>query len=400
MFAILRCMVALENPRLLDPLGSLRAAVDDLAHEQVDGVSDSVLEEQLVAVRRQIDRLEAEFCRRLRRFERARGYASSGAATVVSWLRTACRMSAPAAHERVEVARAMEAYPDIEASWRGTAIGYQHVAVLARSLREVGQAAFRSMLSDLLDAAARLDPSRLRYVTRYLRYCVDPDGSSAAEDDAHSRRFLNLSQTLDGIFVIDGQLDPEAGSALRTAIAALNKPLPNDERTAGQRRADAIGELAHRQLQAGSLPTTHGQRPHLVVTVPEQTLRGASTVPGEMAGAGPVSRAMVQRLACDAAVAEITVDATGSPVRAGEESRTIPAPLRTALTARDRGCRFPGCDRPPEWTDAHHIRHRASGGPTRAENLILLCRVHHRLAHEGGWHFDRRPDGSLEAIPP
>ena len=187
---------------------------------------------------------------------------------------------------------------------------------------------------------------------------------------------------------------------MQTAIAALNKPLPNDERSAGQRRHDALGELVHRQLQSGALPTTHGQRPHLVITVSEETLRGVATQPGELAGAGPVSGAMVQRLACDAAITEITVDATGSPVRVGEESRSIPAPLRTALTVRDRGCRFPGCDRPPEWTDAHHIQHRADHGPTRGENLVLLCRVHHRLGHEGGWRLSRTPDGSLEALPP
>ena len=400
MFAILLCMVALETQRGFDPLGLVRDAVDALAEEQIEGISDAALEEQLVGVRHQIDRLEAEFCRRLRPFARARGYVASGAATVVSWLRTACRMSAPAAQERVEVARALEECPEIEDAWRSSAIGYQHVAVLARSLREVGRTAFRNMLAELLEAARRLDPSRLRYVTRYLRYCVDPDGARAAENEAYARRFLNLSQTFDGVFIIDGQLDPEAGSALRTAIAALNKPVPNDQRSAGQRRADALVELAHRQLQSGGLPKTHGQRPHLVVTVPDQTLRGASNEPGEIAGAGPVSRTAVERLMCDAAIAEITVDASGSPVRAGEESRTVPAPLRAALTVRDRGCRFPGCDRPPEWTDAHHIRFRVDNGPTRGENLVLLCRVHHRLAHEGGWKLDRRPDGSLEAIPP
>lgn len=393
-------MVALEIPRPVDALAMLCAAVDAVAAEDIDGVGEAALEEQLVGVRRQMDRLEADFCRRLRRFERARGFVASGAASVVSWLRTACRMSAPAAHERVEVARALETCPEIEESWRSGAIGYQHVAVLARSQHEVGPTAFRRLLGDLLDAARRLDPSRLRYVTRYLRYCVDPDGSRSAEEEARARRYFNLSQTLDGIFVIDGQLDPEAGSALRTAIAALNKPLPNDERSAGQRRADALGELAHRQLRGGSLPSSHGQRPHLVVTVPAKTVRGAGTEPGEMAGGGLVSPTTVRRLACDAAIAEIAVDESGAPVRAGEESRSIPAPLRTALTVRDRGCRFPSCDRPPEWTDAHHIRHRADNGPTRAENLVLLCRVHHRLVHEGGWRLDLLADGSLEAIPP
>lgn len=392
--------MALETPAGRDALFELRVSVDLLADEPLDHAADAALEQQLIGLRQQIDRLEAEFCRRLRRFERARGFVSSGAASAVTWLRDTCRLSAPAAHERVEVARELEAFPEIEDAWRETRIGYQHVAVLARSVREVGREAMRGMLGELLDAARRLDPTRLRYVTRFLRYCVDPDGARAAEDDAYARRYFDLSQTLDGVFVLNGQLDAEGGALLRTAITALNKPAPDDSRTAAQRRADALVELANRQLHAGTLPTTHGQRPHLVVTVPEASLHGTSSHPGEMSGAGPVSAELVRRLACDAVVTEITVDASGAPVSVGEATRTIPAPLRTALAFRDRGCRFPGCDHPPEWTDAHHIRHRAHQGPTKAENLVLLCRHHHRAVHQGGWRLELGADGALQALPP
>lgn len=168
-------MVALEIRRP-EPLETLRAAVDAIAAEELDGLPDAVLEEHLVGIRRQIDRLETEFCGRLRRFERARGFVSSGAATVVSWLRGACRMSAPAAHERVQVARMLEAFPEVEESRQASEIGYQHVAVLARSLREVGPRAFGEMLDTLLEAARRLDASRLRYVTRSCGTASIPTG--------------------------------------------------------------------------------------------------------------------------------------------------------------------------------------------------------------------------------
>jgi hypothetical protein len=75
----------------------------------------------------------------------------------------------------------------------------------------------------------------------------------------------------------------------------------------------------------------------------------------------------------------------GEVLDLGRGSR-LPSPaLRRALVLRDRGCRFPGCDRPPQWTDAHHIQPWATGGPTTLPNLILLCRHHHTLVHEGGW---------------
>jgi hypothetical protein len=391
-------MVAVELPRP-DALSDLRTAVDLLAAEVVDD-RDPAAEAKLIELRRQIDRLEAEFCRRLRPFDRARGFVRSGAANVAAWLRSACRLSASGAHERVEVAHELGALPEVEEAWRRSDIGYQHAAVLARSVREVGLEPLRAGLDELLDTARRVDPSRLRTTTRYLRYFLSPDGARASENDAYERRYLDMSQTVDGVVVVNGQLDAEGGALFRAAVNALDKPLPDETRTAGQRRADAAVELARRQLRCGQLPTTHGQRPHLTVTVPESTVSGSGCEPGDLAGSGPVSRELVQRLACDAAITPVTVDSAGRAVAVIEASRVIPAALRTALAMRDRGCRFPGCDRPPEWTDAHHILPRSDDGKTKAENLTLLCRVHHRMVHEGGWRLTRAGDGGLEAMPP
>ena len=393
-------MLALEPVRSSAPLDALTATVSSLAREPIEALPEAALEEELTGIRRQIDRLELEFARRLWRFDNARGYATSGATTVVGWLRNECRMSASEAHERAQVSRELSELPAVEDAWRQGAIGYHHVVALARSAQEVGRKAFRAMLGELLDAARRLDPSRLRYVTRFLRYCVDPDGAASSENELFERRYLNLSQTLDGAFVLDGQLDAEGGAMLRTAIAALNKPIPGDARTAAQRRADAVTELAARLLKQGSLPTTHGQRPHLVVTVPAASLSGDSVEPGELAGVGAVSRALVRRLACDGSLTQVRTNSAGTPVGVDDTSPVIPPSLRTALAVRDRGCRFPGCDRPPDWTDAHHIKHRADGGPRTLENMVLLCRIHHRAVHEGGWKLELSLGGALEAAPP
>ncbi|MDQ6876544.1 MAG: HNH endonuclease [Candidatus Dormibacteraeota bacterium] len=74
--------------------------------------------------------------------------------------------------------------------------------------------------------------------------------------------------------------------------------------------------------------------------------------------------------------------------------------MRRALIARDRGCRFPGCDRPPAWTDGHHLKHWADGGPTLPFNLALLCGRHHYRVHEEGWRLAWGGSGELIAIPP
>jgi hypothetical protein len=255
----------------------------------------------------------------------------------------------------------------------------------------------RSLVQELVEAARRLDPGRLRFVTRYLRHCADPDGALRAENRAHELRFFNLSQTLDGAFMLDGQLDAEGGALLRTAISALNKPLPEDMRTAGQRRADALTELAARMLRSESLPTTHGQRPHLIITAGEDQ---RLPEPADLAGVGPVSRRLLDRLACDASETKVRVDECGTPLGVSDTRPVIPASLRAALAVRDRGCRFPNCDRPPEWTDAHHVTPRSEGGHRTLDNLVLLCRVHHRLVHEGGWKLVWNGSAVIEAVPP
>lgn len=109
-------MVAVEVPTPTpDPLAALRDAVDLLAEERVDDQS-AASDGHLIEIRRQIDRLEAEFCRRLRCFERTRGFVRS-AATMAAWLRTACRLSVPGVHERVEVAHELEELPEVEEAW-------------------------------------------------------------------------------------------------------------------------------------------------------------------------------------------------------------------------------------------------------------------------------------------
>jgi hypothetical protein len=266
-------------------------------------------------------------------------------------------MSGGSAQRRVEIARRLPELPVTEAAFRDGAIGVEHTAVIARLASDVGTEATRGVEQTLVDAAHRLDPARLGWVAQHARHAIDPDGARRDVNGMHDRRRLHLSQTLDGVFVLDGLLDAEGGALLRTAIDALDRPLPAEERTAAQRRADALIELVRRQLQSGAVPDVTGQRPHLTVTTTDETLRGDAGSPAaEARRAGPLVRDAARRIACDAALTRMTLDAAGTPLDAGRTSRTVPAALRRALVARDGGCRFATCDRPPEWTDAHHAQ--------------------------------------------
>jgi hypothetical protein len=205
---------------------------------------------------------------------------------------------------------------------------------------------------------------------------------------------------MDGTFVLNGTLDAEGGAILRTALAAVEgKPVAGDDRTARQRRHDAMVDLGRRQLDSGELPTTGCQRPHLTVTADLEVLAGKAAGGGLLNWEQLVPAETVRRLACDCSVTPIVTGPDGEPLSVGRARRTIPAPMRRAIMLRDRHCRFPGCDRPVAWTDGHHLWHWIDGGPTAYWNVWLVCRRHHRLVHEGGWRLERTPDG-LIAIPP
>jgi hypothetical protein len=177
--------------------------------------------------------------------------------------------------------------------------------------------------------------------------------------------------------------------------------------TLSERRADALIAMADALLEADQSRRSGGDRFQVVVHVDTATLAAdAGDGRSELADGAPLARETARRLACDAAIVPL-LERDGRPLSVGRKTRSVPSPLRRALASRDRGCRFPGCTSHSA-VDAHHIEHWAHGGPTSLENLVQLCRFHHRLLHEGGYTVERaghelvfrRPDGRrLRAVP-
>jgi Domain of unknown function (DUF222) len=379
----------------------LERTVEEFDACDIEQMGDTELGEELVCMRRGIDRLEAQFSRRLVRFEAVKGYESAGAANLISWLRLHCRMGTSSAARRLHMTRQLIELPQTEGAWRRGEISSGHAAVIGRTVDELGSDAARSAEPVLLEAAAHMHPGHVWLVGQQVRHTIDPDGALAAANAAYARRRLSLITNIDGAIELAGLLDAEGGALLRTAIDALTRPLPGDDRVTSQRRADALVELARRQLDDGSLPASGGQRPHVTVTIPVAALSGGGDgPPAELEWAGPIVDEAALRLSCDGVRTTVTVDEEGMPVGVGRATRTIPLSLRRALVVRDRGCRFPGCDRPPPWTDAHHIAHWGRGGKTELPNLVLLCRPHHRLVHEEGWTLELTGAGEVVTAPP
>ena len=438
-------------------LERLAAAIAGLAADDLDQLGGTLLAAQVPAMRQLVDQLEADWLRRLATVD---GLGAAGAEvgtcapSTAGWLRATTRMSSAAAGRSVRTARALHRGP-LRATARALADGeasYAHAAVLAYATHDLPPARVAEAEPVLVDAARRLDPARLRRVADHLRGVLDPEGSEDRGRARLERRGLWLAATFDGMVDVKGLLDPEAGEAAMAALAALARPTgPDDDRSAAQRRADAFGELARGALQAGHLPDAGGLRPQLAVTADLASLLAQQGGVGGTGGWGAVlGGETARRLACDAAVTRAIVrrhpdHATGDdslaqhdghahayaagdaadggglaaalraaiatlppPLGApaelldlGRATRVVSPALRRALALRDGGCAAVGCDRPPPWTDAHHLHHWLHGGPTSLDNLVLLCRVHHRAVHEQGWHLDRDPaSGKATLTPP
>jgi hypothetical protein len=172
-----------------------------------------------------------------------------------------------------------------------------------------------------------------------------------------------------------------------------------DDRTYGQRRADALVDICRLALNTGELPTNGGDRPQIALTMDFEQLRddvGAATLDnGEK-----LTATQARRMACDAHLLPVVLGTHGQVLDVGQSRRLITGALRRALVIRDGGCAFPGCDRPPRWCDGHHIQSWIDGGPTSLSNSVLLCRHHHRVIHHSTWTVHLTPDGRPEFTPP
>lgn len=306
---------------------------------------------------------------------------------------------------------ALECMPDTGAALESGEASCAAVRVLVRA-REAHPNAFADAEPVLVQAARTLSVRALQVAVAYWRQAVDTDRALQDEGDLRARRRLHVSTTMFGMVRVDGDLDPETGetviTALRTIVDAESRsPDPEDNRTPAQRRADALGYLCRSWLDSGERPTIAGERPHVTLVATVESLReGGSGGPCELEHTGPIHPQSARRIACDSSVSRVLLLGDSEPLDVGRRTRIVPPGLRRAVTARDGRCRFPGCDRPPPWCDAHHVVHWADGGPTALSNLVLLCRAHHRLVHRGaasgfsvamirGSPVFRRPDGSL-----
>jgi len=285
----------------------------------------------------------------------------------------------------------------------GWEIDQAHAEVIERVLgsdpaRRLDPGRWASAEVQLADWARIYRPDQLAGMARDWIEQLDQDGPAPDDaDELVNELYLAKSRTGGG-GRIKGQLDASTFDVLARAIAASVKPAADENKSLGQRQADALGEICEHALDDGYLPAEGGERPHITTIIPwewmQDQARGATLEFGGQTSAGEL-----RRLMCEAKITPVVLGGDSQPLDVGREKRCVTLAQRKAVAARDRGCAYPGCDRTPRWCQVHHIKMWAHHGESNIINLVMLCRTHHRMVHESGWRIRMR-GGHPEFIPP
>lgn len=282
---------------------------------------------------------------------------------------------------------------------------------------EVTAAALTDAAAILLRDAASCTVERLAAQARDLRHELDLARVQQRESDLRDRRYLRLSRQADGMTRITGLLDPESAALVASAYDGATAPrrggprfvdraardraeeLLRDERTTEQIAVDSFVELVRLGGAVDSTAIIGSTPPAVRVLVTDHDLRSRRGVARIEGQSEAVSIQTAERHICEAGTVPVLFDGK-QVVDVGRELRLFTKRQRIGLAARDGGCRFPGCDRPPSWCEAHHINEwYRDHGRTDVADGVLLCRHHHLLVHNNDWRVIRQGDDYF-VVPP
>jgi len=334
-------------------------------------------------------------------FDRRNGWSDSMTQSCAHWLNWKCGIAMGAAREKVRVARALEKLPKVAAAMESGKLSYSKV-------REITRVAGPENEEYLLMIAAHGSAQHVENLVRAYRRCQEAEELSREARQQQNRR-VSFRYDDDGSLTLLCHLPAEAGALMMKALdLAMEKlpPPPSDDVPAGtsprrvpfsQRRADALALIAESFLGHEIVEAPGTDRHQVVVHVAAETLRKGAAGCCEFEHGSSMAAETARRFTCDASIVTLVEDEDGEPLNVGRRTRTISAPLRRLLKARDKNCRFPGCCN-SRYMDAHHIEHWATGGETKPSNLVSLCRFHHRAVHEGGVRIQVLDDGALRFL--
>jgi hypothetical protein len=366
-------------------------------------ISLEALEAEITQLAGQLNAANYRWLTLIAEFDRRNGWADGKLPSCAHWLNFKCGLNLGAAREKVRVAHALVGLPKIAASMSRGELSYSKARALTRVACEATEDAF--LMIALHGTAHHVE----RLVQGFRR--AQEAQELSRETQQHANRGVSYCFAEDGSLVLKARLPAVTGALLLKALDAALAALPENEISTkvveerpisyASRRADALASLAESFLANAESSSNTADRYQVVVHVDAETLHTHAAGRCEIEQGPSIPAETARRLSCDSSLLSVLENEHGEPLDVGRKTRSIPPAIRRALNTRDGGCRFPGCTH-QRYVDAHHIEHWADGGDTKLSNLVTLCRLHHRLVHEGeilietpaegGWRF-LHPDG-------
>jgi hypothetical protein len=412
---------------LQDIFDDLAGVADRLSEVDVTGLADRAKLDALRDLGPLVWAVQAQVSRLVGAAHETAASNEDGYLGTAGWLKAFLRVGD--GHAQVRGARALAAVPEMKALFESGGCGPEHVAALVSVVRDIDPDVLAAGAGKLLaEQAADLAPDDFKRAAVRIRDHFDPAAADRRRRKQQETSWLTANRTLDDVVAVQGMLAPDAGELFLKALGALMPPpSADDPRSASQRRADALADLC--RLAGNTAPVAGGEKPHVTVILDLETLRselaakvgtlcaGAGCCDGELpkdtaglfgpdgrwlgatlSSGAPIGPETARRLACDAAIIPMVLGAHSEVLDVGRTKRLVTPAQRRALIVRDGGCRWPGCDRGPEWTDAHHLLAWIFGGPTELWNLLLLCRAHHVNVHEGRFKIRLDHDTGIVSV--
>jgi 5-methylcytosine-specific restriction protein A len=308
----------------------------------------------------------------------------------------------PDARFLAKAAAALRAMPLTRSAFLKGRLSWSQVRAIVCSVRHLdvlGRAAVDALVHE--HAGTDDEPDNLIARIDEEVAAIRADLATAREDRAIERSFLAVQSRLDGGATFYGEADTESAATILEALEAASEqpvdPAREEAPSRAKQRMDAFVRVCESYLSGGQ---GGRPRPRILATIDVDAFAkkgrtdSARVLSALVGRPGLVTPLATETMLCDASIVPVIFDGA-RPVAVGDATSPISTTMRTALAARDGGCRFPGCGAGVSWCDAHHIRARADAGPTQVDNLILLCRQCHRTVHRFRWRISMRDNGTI-----
>jgi hypothetical protein len=371
----------------------MRGMFEKLAEaiEELDIPVDGKALVQVLALR---DQFNARIVEAVGEFDEYHMWNIDGSVSMTAWLRSSASMTTRSASKLASMGRRLRQLPKTAAAYAAGKLSEGKVEAILAQLNDATVAVFAEHEDDWIPFFESLSVAGCARAMASWRSGVEGEPPGGEPE-----RELHVSSTLDDRYVVEGTFDAEGGATIATAVRlATTADDDGVTRTPAARRGDALVEVCRFFLDHQHHRLGGRHRPHLNVVVDIEALeegRGGRIIDGPA-----IDGTSLSTLLCDSALHRVVTSGRSAILDYGTSTRTIPAPLWSALVIRDEHCRFPGCDRPSTWCEGHHVRWVTHGGPTELNNLVLLCSRHHHRLHELDWQAKLRPDATFEVTDP